>query len=424
MENVKQIKAAVCNIQNELSRIAQLSEALSLSQFNSQDFSSKLITEFNLKLRTSKAKNEKLKRENETLRQKVAILELELEKKVKDSGKTRQRDRCLQREEPYIRISSKTQIKASGKIANSERREILIDSSPVKIDKEIEVKANNSSASKQSGPSPKNNLPRELTSSQFNMLPTQYSDASNQSKNDFELKKSTLRELSPKVESDQISSGLSNEEEADVIVDSQEEFEPLGNKEIPKLQEDSHPAYPSNYSALQRAEFLRTYYRIKLEGGVYVCDLSKNPVTEKGWALDDFVPNSKWRPKKRLNTNLGVMTNEQERHYSDFFKEAGYGSKPAGPKWTDTIESQPSQEEAGDWTKSQIMDKYLSPPGYMVGDFIDTQEACLHKAFAKKKEQERVQRRLDSALKSEEFIFYEDIFNLFVRAGRVKRHKD
>lgn len=422
MENVKRINAAVSSIKKELKILAQVSESLNVELSDPQQFLNRLINEFNTKLRSFKSKNIMLTEENEKLKQRVSILEAALADAREGSSPEVESLRKAQKRnaddvtEPSIKLNTLTQMRPPKRRSSSRNRDSPIFSSPIRVsdDPEADIVASRSPTKK--GP------PKELTSSQFNMLPTQYSDASSLPTKDYS--KSRKRDASPDLSSSHEERGPDNAADCivanspdDVIVDSQDEVEPLdctGNS-------PSQTLYPKHYTALQRADFLRTYYRLKLQDKSFVCDMTLNPITEMAWTLDDFVPNPNWRPKK-LNSNLGVMTKQQETLYGNFFKEAGYGVKPAGPKWTDSCQLQ-DQEADDEWVRSQVMDKYLSPPRYMVGDFMSTQEAKESKALVKQKEAERIRRRLQSALKGEEFMFFEEVFNSIVLAGRDRKLK-
>lgn len=437
MDRVTQIEASVSSIQRELNRISRLAQALATSPSQRDGLQNKLIDEFNIKLRAFKAKNQLLRSENESLKLQVLVLQNALdgmEKKLASlpqltnfsSSQHHKRKRTVSHEpkepvEPSIQLDSKTLMCPPRTKRVHGSRDSNIMSSPIKIDEPTQYSGDKVQTSRNISPLRKAS-PRELTSSQFNMLPTQYSDASSLPKKDFDFGKPINRETSPEIQSDGINSEIEDE---DFIVDSQEEFEPINPKDelYKEVSSPDRPIYPSNYTALQRADFLRTYYRLKLENKSCSFDLSSNPVTEKAWASDDFIPNPDWRPAKPKFNAFNARPNPHETNYNDFFKHAGYGAKPTGPVWTDTAGSKASDYSIDeDYVKSQIMDKYLSPPGYMIGDFLSTQEAAENKAKAKSKELERVNRRLQSALNGGEFIFFEEILNAMVRAGRVKSH--
>lgn len=428
MENVKRINAAVSSIKRELKLLSQVSQSLNVELADPNLFLNRLIDEFNTKLRSFKSKNIMLSDENEKLKQRIIILEACLAEKSKSlpnpiahsdvelQAKKRKVDDVA---EPSIQLTSITQMRPPKRKSNSRKRESPIFSSPIKLSDDPETHLGSPTRS------PVNkDLPRELTSSQFNMLPTQYSDASSLPKKDFRKLKDS--DPSQEISSFQEHHNLTTVADCivinspeDVIVDSQDEVEPL---ELTDNNTNQAP-YPSHYTALQRADFLRNYYQIRLQDKNFECDMSINPITEKPWTLDDFVPNPNWRADKKLNSNLGVMTKQQEKQYDNFFKEAGYGLRPTGPKWTDSSLLQVEQKPDEGWIRSQVMDKYLSPPGYMVGDFMNTQETMESKAIVKEKEAERVKRRLQSALKGDEFIFFEEVFNSFVLAGRERNVK-
>lgn len=436
MGHANQIEASVSSIQSELARILRLAQLLSGSP--SKPDVNDVIIEFNGKLRAFKAKNQVLRSENEKLKLQIVVLENALhEMKQKlavmlptvgsDSLQSRKRKKTDSSElrepvEPSIQLNSKTLMCPPKKKRVRDSRDSGIMSSPIKIDDPTQHDGDNKELRQNKSPLRKDS-PQELTSSQFNLLPTQYSDASSLPKKDFDLSKPLNRNTSPEIQANDFSSDLEND---DFIVDSQEEFEPLNpnDESCKEVTNSDHPVYPSNYTALQRADFLRTYYRLKMEDKSYNFDLSSNLVTEKQWALDDFVPNPDWHPTKRQINIFNTRTKAQEGKYNDFFKEAGYGAKPTGPRWADLADRKAHEDmDDDDDVMSQIMDKYLSPPGYMIGDFLSTQEAAENKAIVKAKEQKRIKRRLQSALNTGEFIFYEEIFNTMVRAGRVDLKK-
>lgn len=182
---------------------------------------------------------------------------------------------------------------------------------------------------------------------------------------------------------------------------------------------------PKLYTALQRKDFLRKYYQLKFQDPEFRVDLETNPVTEQNWRLSDFKPNPLYYKLKPINSKAGVLTNQQQINNRNFFKEAGYGLKSKGVEWEAGFE----KEEEEDLVYSQIFDKFPSPPGFMVSDFPDTQEDIRRKEIAKKRQEDRVQRRLKSSMAAwrtggrvqGEFIFFEDVFNDFVREGRFKR---
>lgn len=366
MDPDQQIKSAIANIHDELKRISALAEVRNLGS-NFEQFRALLINEFNQKLRELKDKVRDLTTENKQLKKRIAAHE--------------------QNNLPNARPS-----KSEGSIPNlqyiSPRRkkpktgqnddQVLILSSPIK------------GASQDSS--------KNMTSSQFNRLPTQYSNSELPQKNSSPIK--DIDELEPPKEEEKQSFFV--EEDGRVVADSEDEFETL----------DETVGVPLHYTSLQRVGFLRKYYRMRLDDRKFKVDLTKNPITEKPWAPDDFRPNGQWqRPKLG---EFRVMTKAQEKNMKNFFVQAGKGAKSNGPVW--------DSEEKGDeeLSRSQLMDKYLSPPGFMIGSFPGTQEQEEQKAEIKRKQEERTRRRLASALASPpgEFIFFEEIMNQYVARGQ------
>lgn len=459
MDSVYQIRSAVANIQDELQRIVACSEVLPLERSHvSEEFKTKVIAEFNSKLRGFKSKVRALTEENAQLKDKVRDLEHQLVRKSDVARLTK----------------SVGSLPRGPEMAPPKRQKTNPDEDPVEI---------LSSPMKQVAP-PEQQVSAlaatDITSSQFNRLPTQYSDTSDSVRETemVDLAATKLTELrhpdenpegarkgdtsrkSLKLPRRERALGSSPvkadfvEEDERVVADSQDEYEPLGR-----------PAgYPQHYTALQRIDFLRNYYRMKLSDLRYRVDLTTNPITEKPWVFGDFKPNGNWSRPKHLHSHVGVMTKAQEQAYARFFQDAGHGVKSGGPQWEveDTGEGRAQERQAkmnlqgelhsdtatrGDiwrnqhseekensqgsphnsphgsdlWVQSQVMDKYLSPPGYMVALFPTTQQQQQNKRMVADKSRERLERRLASGLAQGEFVFYEEVLNTYVAQGRYRR---
>ncbi|KAJ8146044.1 hypothetical protein OY671_000882 [Metschnikowia pulcherrima] len=475
MDAHQAMKLSLANIQDEVARISTLATLFDHRPSESDDaFHKRILSEFNSKLSALRAENVQLSKKNTALMERVKRLELRLRQQqtVPDLQPIKARPF---KSEGQIKLEPEFDILEPARkkrMFQPEKPHSEILSSPIKQDsfgipsKRSPIKRVASLADTQG----KN----ELTSSQFNQLATQYSDASSQvdghanefskakaeamNANEFpELERGiantnkginvALRSSSPlkKIPSKQpkrkrdaiIKGSFASEDESEenaeagvspVVADSQDEFEPLGNagwagnrpaKALSngKNISPNKPKYPSHYTALQRVEFLRNYLRPKVAEKNFKIDFTRNPITEKPWAPEDFVRNENWKPPKNMNSNLGVMTKAQEKTYDEFFTKAGLGRKSAGPAW-DSDEDVNSEVDDGGWVRSQIMDKYSSPPGYMVGDFASTQEEEERKQIRREKDQDRIRRRFKSALSGGEFVFYEPVFNDFVKVKK------
>lgn len=452
------VKHSIANIQDELTRIQTLT---SLFQYKPSEaeatFQKKVLQEYNSKLHKMRSENARLHEKIKALTERVKFLE----------GKSRHlldTDFEPLKARPF---KSESSLKpgpekdffgppTKKRTLNPPRANLEILSSPIK-QKESEIVKK--SPTKRIFSQGLNDANPDITSSQFNRLATQYSDTSSQivanldqkasmePRNDVQISTKggsleNLRFSSPiknfpkksSVDSATFMRGtFASDDESDennpspVVADSQDEFEPLGNppwhgSNAPKVisrqsSTITKPKYPAHYTALQRVEFLRHYFRQKIADKHFKVDFSKNPITEKKWTLEDFILNDQWKPPKKINSNLGVMTKAQEKTYSDFFDKAGLGRKSIGPTW-DSDEDTDQGIDGPDWIRSQVMDKYLSPPGYMVGDFVSTQEEEGRKRMIDEKEQQRIRRRFESAISEGEFLFYEKVFNDFVKTGR------
>lgn len=387
MNAENQLKAAVASIQDELKHILAVAEVRSCEGDALRDqFKQLLIAEFNTKLRRYKARLRALGDENRRLKEEVARLTAQLQ------GRDRPEPARLSKSESALTavpaMAPPTRKRRRSLNADSEEK-VLILSSPIKSDHGASQPA--------------------ITSSQFNRLPTQYSDSSESAVAEKEnlvegASKGRAADPSPVV-----AEFAGGDDEYDrVVADSQDECEPLAQHGV--------PSYPKHYTALQRAEFLRNYYRMQLGRADFSVPLHTNPITDAKWTAADFKPNPRWTRPKRLNSHAGVMTAAQQHEYDAFFAAAGTGAPAPGPVWDD------AQGESPEWVQSQVMDKYLLPVGYMTGDFVGTQEAAERKRAVAAREEARVARRLASALARPcgEFVFYEEVLNSYVAQGRFK----
>lgn len=468
MNSSNQLKTAVENIQDELQRIMAVADLQRVeASVASEEFKTRLIAEFNLKLRGFKSKVRALNEENGRLRKRIAELEKEtplspreLNARKRRSDRKESEDKRAEKaptNQDYIAIwgeasgqrPKKTKVakgdfekalsgmnSAAGRTTERERTKDQTESRNSEVGgSEISERDTAKFGSAAKFPEMSNawELPphpepgvrilssplkspskpaRDLTSSQFNRLPTQYSDELRDAPGSGSLRPVQLPAraaeplgLSP------IAGAFAESQE--VVADSQEEIEPLAQ-------------VPPHYTSLQRAQFLRNYYRMKLADSGFCVALTFNPITERAWVADDFKRNARWVPPAVAPSRARAMTKAQEAVYNEFFREAGFGARAAGPQWGDSDADDDGAHENMapvdiHGARSQVMDKYLSPPGYMVGLFPSTQEAYERKAEIQQKAAERLERRLASALSGGEFVFYEDVLNTYVAQGRYTR---
>lgn len=375
------LKSAVANIQDELHRILAVADVREFEESGAKaDFKNQLVKEFNEKLREMKNRNRQLATENKRLRDRLN--ELENNKRI-----NLPKARALKSEGSIL---DQAPPKKARKINDSNDEQVMILLSP--------------SNKKTRDPEDFYNSRNEnITSSQFNLLPTQYS-------NNSELPEKSKRQLQEQsLMSSPIKADFIHEDNR-IVGDSQDEFDGF---------DENVRGVPSHYTALQRIDFLRSYYRMKLLSTNYTIKLNTNPITEKDWTLNDFKPNGLWR-RPKLHSHAGIMTKAQEKNYRDFFQIAGYGTRVEGPVWESQQDSHTGNEECD--VPSQVMDKYLSPPNFMIGSFPDTQEHENQKQMVQKKAQERIMRRIQSATSKPpgEFVFFEDIINQFVAQNRFQ----
>lgn len=146
-----QIRSAVANIKDELQRILAITEVRDLDT-KFEDFRALLIQEFNKKLRELKDKNKDLTYENKQLRKRLQAYE--------QNSPTKARSTKSVGSIPNLQYVSPINRKRKGSDEESEQQ-VMILSSPVKRPPQES--------------SPADLAKRDLTSSQFNRLPTQYS---------------------------------------------------------------------------------------------------------------------------------------------------------------------------------------------------------------------------------------------------------
>lgn len=460
MNSSNQLKTAVENIRDELQRIMAVEDLQKIeASVASEEFKTRLIGEFNVKLRGFKSKVRALNEENGRLRKRITELERalplfprELNAKrrrtdwgEKEDGDKNQPQKSLdfmahwetargQRPKP-LNPTDTEQIQSliphnrnhdpSENLKDTSAKHISKPSNPDGKDRDENNKAEETEVLILSSPlkSPLRSplkLARDLTSSQFNRLPTQYSDELRDTQDAGEtLGRENRRSGLAPLKSVQLAPAAADPlglspvavafaESQEVVADSQEEMEPLAQA-------------PAHYTSLQRTQFLRNYFRMKLADSGFCVALALNPITEHAWVADDFKRNSRWAPPAVAPSRARAMTKAQESVYREFFREAGFGARTGGPQWGDSDGDDESAPEDVHGPRSQVMDKYLSPPGYMVGLFPSTQEALDRKAEVQRKATERLERRLASALSGGEFVFYEDVLNTYVAQGRYTR---
>lgn len=329
-------------------------------------FKQRLIKEFNLKLNKCKQDIKELKQENERLR---------------------------------VELEARAGIETGRGQVIKEQAVDAVESRRVVLETEVPVLGSDWPKVAWAKPSPKKKVltykgqpVTKLTSSQVNDLPTQYSsDVSPDS-----IERPKYLSLSPLKKKSK-----PNEE----VEDSQDEFEPI---DIPLNDISDQINNKPAQTKLQRKEFLRKYYTLKFHDSTFKIDLKTNPITENIWILEDFTQNSKYQKPVVNNKKLAIMTKQQQENYQVFNQLAGN-----------------SDLQSQELTYSQIFDKFPTPPGFLNSEFPDTQEQMRRRKIADERRDDRIQRRLASALmhhynpgKQGEFIFVEPILNQYVDQGR------
>lgn len=336
--------------------------------------------QYKQKVRELKRENEQLRRENSQLRHEREMMGHESVSDlhdVEDVANSQKKRPLEEFDKSEKRIKTEPELK--------------ID----KIDKINHNSKENSSPVKQNGPrrSPTKVLMyqgkpfnvQEYTDSEFNMLPTQYS-----------LQVSTNSPERPcyvKLSSSPIKEVVEDSQDTGILQVAKHE------STFPRQLRDTTAQtinIPHNSTKLQRRDFLRKYFQSQLEDPSFQLDLSTNPITENPWCLTDFKPNPNFGMKPP-GRKTGVSRTEQNK-INDFYRKAG--------------------EQVQEIPESQLYDKFPSPPGFMTSEFPLTQEAAERRQVIIDRQNDRLRRRLVLSIHGEEFIFYEEILNKFVEAGR------
>lgn len=271
----------------------------------------------------------------------------------------------------------------------------------------------------------------DFTDSQFDMLPTQYSSQDNENEIDLSKKLDNASQIVVKEE---------NKENFDEIEDSQDEFpldsfelikkppikvkrEPLENitsKFNSQSQSQLHPKVPSHYTKLQRRAYLKEYYESKFKHSPgFKIDLNSNPINEMEWIINDFKPNPNYVKSNQVKGN--ALSKNDQNNVDRFYQLAG--PLPKVPQLTWNNEVIESDNDSIGLSESQVLDKYPSPPGFMVSEFPDTQEQHMRNRIIDERQEDRIKRRVKQCIRSSrnkngEFIFQVDILNKFAQQNR------
>ena len=217
------------------------------------------------------------------------------------------------------------------------------------------------------------------------------------------------------------------EEEQEVIEDSQEPIEDLVNisSQINKLPSEASSSsfftgstqpvieIPPEYNTviLQRKYRLQFYIDKFNNDLEFSINFNLHPTKLIKWDYGDFIPN----PNHQLDEQMKFIKRnniKSEAKYQKFLKV--FADKPEVAKFgkfEDVI--------------SQVFDKFQSPPGFMKSEFPDTQEQVKRKEIIKERQERRLIRRIFESTKVDkkglqigEFIFAIDIFNKYVVKDR------
>ena len=271
----------------------------------------------------------------------------------------------------------------------------------------------------------------DFTDSQFDMLPTQYSSQDNENEIHLSKRLDNASQIVIKEE---------NKENFDEIEDSQDEF-PLDSFELiqrppitvkrepleditSKLNSQPpsqiHPKVPNHYTKLQRRAYLKEYYEAKFKDSPgFKIDLNSNPINEMDWVINDFKPNPNYIKPNQVRGN--ILSKNDQNNVDRFYQLAGPLSKVPQLTWNNEVIE--SDNDSVGLSESQVLDKYPSPPGFMVSEFPDTQEQHMRNRIIDERQEDRIKRRVKQCIRSSrnkngEFIFQVDILNKFVQQNR------
>lgn len=274
----------------------------------------------------------------------------------------------------------------------------------------------------------------DYTESQFDMLPTQYSSQDNEDEIDLSKK------LEPKSEASKIVIKEENKENFDEIEDSQDEFpldsldlikkpptkikreplEDITSKFNSKSQSQTYPKVPTHYTKLQRRAYLKDYYESKFKNSPeFKINLNSNPINEMDWIINDFKPNPNYVTPNQIKGT--ALSKNAQNNVNKFYQLAGPLPKVTQLTWNNEVIE--SDNDSIELSESQVLDKYPSPPGFMVSEFPDTQEQQLRNRIIDERQEDRIKRRIKQCIRSSknkngEFVFQVDILNKFVQQNR------
>lgn len=234
-------------------------------------------------------------------------------------------------------------------------------------------------------------------------LPTQYSyDSSSPTKSPSKNTKSL--EATVKHDNDFLT-----DNRLEIIEDSEDDIDnALIKPKTPFSNITNIAIIQKPFTKLQRREYVRNELTKNFnENPKFIIDLDYNPINESNWALTDFKPNENY-VKPKISKKKGY-SNQQQREIDAFYEAAN----------ANLISHSSSQINS-----SQIYDKFPSPPGFMVSEFPSTQEELHRRNMIKKRQDDRLHRRVLLCLKvggktqTGEFVFFHEILNQFVLSGR------
>lgn len=259
--------------------------------------------------------------------------------------------------------------------------------------------------------------------SQIFMLPTQYSSQRSSEENGAT---SNPVEFLDKIEDEgdnfeEIEDSQDEQESGFEVNPSADNFkrEPLADLTSAVSSQSNIPAsppVPKYYTPLQRRAFLTQLFSRKYNSSpMFRIDLTRNPINESEWLINDFKPNPKYsRPYKVQNFGLTKKENQDIRRFHEL----------AGPVKRRKIgENTDPHGNSAVLSESQVYDKFPSPPGFMISEFPDTQEKIERNKIVDARQLDRIKRRLFECLgrshgRQGEFIFRIDILNKFVELKR------
>ena len=138
------------------------------------------------------------------------------------------------------------------------------------------------------------------------------------------------------------------------------------------------------------------------------------------WIINDFKPNPNYVKSNQVKGNA-LSKNDQNNVDIDSINWPAHYQRSPQLTWNNEVIE--SDNDSIGLSESQVLDKYPSPPGFMVSEFPDIQEQHMRNRIIDERQEDRIKRRVKQCIRSSrnkngEFIFQVDILNKFAQQNR------